>query len=140
MSTHGTSIVAVKAMPHERTRKRWAGHTEEQKTKIRNKLHDPSQWAWTTAQYLGMKPSDVKAAVVCAFRFAGWHAAKSGSCKLAGMIKLQVKDIPAKPGHPGLNPFTKASCMFKAKPSSKSVRITSLTGLKKVINKLPLQS
>ena len=80
------------------------------KIKVIKKLEDPSQWAWSTAQYLGMKPSEVKAAVVYAFRFAGWHAAKSGSCKLAGMIKLKVKDIPAKPGHPGLNPFTKAPC------------------------------
>merc|ERR1719453_1542798 len=59
---------------------------------------------------------------------------KSGSFKVAGMLKLKLKVRPAQPARKGVNPFTKEPCVFKAKPASKTVRGLSLKKLKDLIN------
>ena len=64
-----------------------------------------------------------------------WHAdKKSGSFTLAGMLILKLKVRPATKAKKGVNPFTKAPCVFKAKPASKTVRAIPMKKLKGTVN------
>ena len=60
------------------------------------------------------------------------HLKKDGPEKfmLAGMLKIMVKKVPAKPARKGKNPFTGEMMTFKAKPASKKVKVIPLRTLK----------
>lgn len=60
------------------------------------------------------------------------HLKKDGPKKfvLPGLLKLVVKNVPAKPEHEGKNPFTGEMMVFKAKPASKKVKAIALRALK----------
>jgi nucleoid DNA-binding protein len=51
---------------------------------------------------------------------------------LPGLLKIMVKNIPAKPARNGVNPFTKEPMKFKAKPASKKVKVLPLKMLKEM--------
>ena len=103
---------------------------EEQKEKYRQQ---PAMWAQCVAGELGLKPKDVKATVEAVLTFAAEHASKSGSFKLACMLKLKAKYKPARPFNPkGVNPFTKEHCVIKAKPAHKAVTAIPLNRLKEL--------
>jgi nucleoid DNA-binding protein len=52
-----------------------------------------------------------------------------GEVVLPGLLKLSVVNKPATPQHEGLNPFTKATMTYKAKPARKVVKIRALKTL-----------
>lgn len=60
------------------------------------------------------------------------HLKKDGPEKfvLPGLLKIVIKEVPAKPAREGINPFTKEPTVFKAKPASKKVKLIALSGLK----------
>ena len=58
----------------------------------------------------------------------------AGLFTLPGLLKMKVVKKPATPARQGINPFTKETVMFKAKPASKKVRVLPLKGLKKLVN------
>ena len=53
---------------------------------------------------------------------------------LPGFFKLTTKNIPAQKEKIGINPFTKEKMVFKAKPSSKKLKIKVLKNLRDIIN------
>jgi nucleoid DNA-binding protein len=48
------------------------------------------------------------------------------------IVKLKVKNVPAKPAHKGLDPFTKQEKEFPAKPASRKVRASPMKRLKQL--------
>lgn len=56
-----------------------------------------------------------------------------GEVILPGLLKLSVVTKPATPEHEGINPFTKAPTVFKAKPARKVVKVRPLKSLKDAI-------
>jgi len=63
------------------------------------------------------------------------HLKKGGPDKfmLPGLLKLVVKQVPAKKARAGINPFTGEKTTFKAKPASRKIKITALKPLKEMI-------
>jgi len=57
-----------------------------------------------------------------------------GIFTLPGLLKMKVGRKPATKAREGINPFTKAKMMFKAKPASKKVRVLPLKSLKSLVN------
>ena len=53
-----------------------------------------------------------------------------GVFNVPGLMKVKVVDKPAVPARKGINPFTKEETMFKAKPASRTVKVTPLKALK----------
>ena len=47
-----------------------------------------------------------------------------------GFIKVSRKDVAARPARKGVNPFTGEETMFKARPASKTAKLTALKKLK----------
>ncbi len=56
-----------------------------------------------------------------------------GEVTLPGLVKLVVKDTPAKPAGVARNPFTKKMVEVPAKPASKKVKAKPLAPLKKAV-------
>jgi nucleoid DNA-binding protein len=50
-----------------------------------------------------------------------------------GLLKLTVKNIPAKPAGKRMDPFTKTEKLFPAKPASKRVRARPMKSLKDMV-------
>jgi nucleoid DNA-binding protein len=57
-----------------------------------------------------------------------------GVFTLPGLLKMKVVKKPATKARQGINPFTKETMMFKAKPASKKVRLLPLKSLKALVN------
>lgn len=57
-----------------------------------------------------------------------------GMFTLPGLLKMKVVKKPATKARQGINPFTKETMMFKAKPASKKVRVLALKNLKSMVN------
>merc|ERR1711924_355696 len=87
----------------------------------------------SVAEKVGLKSKDVKSAVEGIMDVAA-EMKKTGSFKLAGMLKLKLKKKPATPARKGVNPFTKEPCVFKAKPASKTVKVIAMKKIKEAIN------
>src|SRR5688572_11796053 len=58
----------------------------------------------------------------------------NGMFTLPGLLKMKVVKKPATKARQGINPFTKETMTFKAKPASKKVRILPLKSLKGLVN------
>ena len=56
-----------------------------------------------------------------------------GLFTLPGLLKMRVVKKPATKARKGVNPFTGEEMMFKAKPASKTVKVTALKGLKDMV-------
>ena len=61
---------------------------EEKRKREREKAERAGEWALAVALCTGLKPKDIKAAVEGVLKVAAYHVKKSGSFKLAGMLKL----------------------------------------------------
>ena len=57
-----------------------------------------------------------------------------GEFVIPDLLKLTVKNIPAKPARKGIDPFTKTERTFPAKPAQRKVRSSALKKLKDLIN------
>ncbi len=56
-----------------------------------------------------------------------------GEFVIPDMLKLKVRNIPARKERKGLDPFTKQERVFPAKPATKKVRATALKKLKDLV-------
>ncbi len=67
----------------------------------------------------------------------GGHLKKGGPGKfvLPNMLKVVIRDVPARKARKGVNPFTGEETIFKAKPASKKVKILPLKQLKDMATK-----
>ena len=86
------------------------------------------------AKQIGLKRKNVKGVVEGIMGVAAKELKKNGSFKLAGMLNLKLKQKPASPARKGVNPFTKEPCIFKAKPASKTVKISVMKKIKDAVN------
>lgn len=57
----------------------------------------------------------------------------SGMFTVPGLLKLRLVKKPATKARKGINPFTKAEVMFKAKPARNTVRARPLKGLNELV-------
>lgn len=57
-----------------------------------------------------------------------------GEFVIPDLLKMKVKNIPAKPARKGKDPFSGQEKTFPAKPASKKVRATPLKKLKDLVN------
>ncbi len=55
-----------------------------------------------------------------------------GKFTLPGLLKMTVKNVPARKARKGINPFTGEPTTFKAKPATRKVRCTPLKALKEM--------
>ena len=53
-----------------------------------------------------------------------------GICNVAGLMKVTVVRKPATKARKGINPFTGEETVFKARPASKTAKVTALKKLK----------
>jgi nucleoid DNA-binding protein len=56
-----------------------------------------------------------------------------GVFTMPGLLKMRVLKKPARKARKGVNPFTGEEMMFKAKPASKTVKVSPLKGLKDMV-------
>jgi len=56
-----------------------------------------------------------------------------GEVLIPGLLSLNVVDKPATPQHEGINPFTKETMIFKAKPARKVIKARPLKALKDAV-------
>lgn len=56
-----------------------------------------------------------------------------GQFAFPGLMKMTVRKKPATKARKGINPFTGEETVFKAKPASKTVKVTPLKGLKDMV-------
>jgi nucleoid DNA-binding protein len=56
-----------------------------------------------------------------------------GLFTLPGLLKMRTVKTPATKARKGVNPFTGEEMMFKAKPASKTVKVSALKGLKDMV-------
>merc|ERR1712010_444414 len=87
----------------------------------------------SVAETTGLKTKDVKGVVDAFMGVAIAQVKTSGSFKIAGMLNMKLKNKPATKARKGINPFTKEPCVFKAKPTSKTVRCLPMKKLKELL-------
>ena len=56
-----------------------------------------------------------------------------GEFVIPDLLKLKVRNIPAKAKRKGINPFTKEEVTFPARPASRKIRATALKKLKDLV-------
>ena len=56
-----------------------------------------------------------------------------GVMQVPGLMKVVVKRMPARKARKGINPFTKAETIFKARPARNVVKVRTLQALKKMV-------
>jgi len=56
-----------------------------------------------------------------------------GAFVIPGLMQVKVIRKPAKPERKGINPFTKAEMIFKAKPAKNVVKVVPLKALKDMV-------
>ena len=86
------------------------------------------------AETTGLKRKDVKSIVEGIMGVAAEELKKIGSFKLAGMLNLKLKKKPATAARKDVNPFMKETCAFKAKPTSKTVKVIAMKKIKEAVN------
>lgn len=90
----------------------------------------------TIAEHVGMTRKQIAEIFDSLNEIITAHIKKGGPEKfiLPGLLKIIVKNMPAKPARDGINPFTKEPMKFKAKPASKKVRVLPLKILKDMVH------
>ena len=82
----------------------------------------------------GIGRDQVEAAVKGILHLAAEQMKKHGSFKLTGMLNFKLVVKPARQQRQGVHPKTKEPYTFKAKPASRTAKITPLNKLKEMIN------
>lgn len=88
----------------------------------------------TLSERTGLARKDVNAVLTELTVVVEGHIKRGGPGKftLPGMLKMTVKNVPAKKARKGINPFTGEPTTFKAKPASRKVRVIALKALKEM--------
>lgn len=86
------------------------------------------------AEATGITKKEVASVFDCLGQIINGHVKKNaaGACKIAGLMKIEVKRKPAVKARKGINPFTGEETMFKAKPARNVVKIKALKKLKEM--------
>ena len=88
----------------------------------------------TLSERTGLAKKEVSAVLSELTTVVEGHLKKGGPGKftLPGMLKMTVKNAPARKARKGINPFTGEPTTFKAKPASRKVKVTALKALKEM--------
>ena len=99
-----------------------------------SKVYTKGTLLTTLAERTGLPRKDVGAVFTELTTIVEGHLKRTGPGKftLPGMLKMTVKNVPAKKARKGINPFTGEPTTFKAKPASRKVRVTALKALKEM--------
>lgn len=99
-----------------------------------SKVYTKSLLLSTLSDRTGVSKKDVSAVLAELTVIVEGHLKKGGPGKftLPGMLKMVVKNAPAKKARKGINPFTGEPTIFKAKPASRKVKVTALKALKEM--------
>jgi nucleoid DNA-binding protein len=81
----------------------------------------------------GISKKDAGAVLASLAGMMGKSLKKSGVFQLPGLLKVKVVTKPATKARKGVNPFTGAEMMFKAKPARKVVKVLPLKALKDMV-------
>lgn len=85
------------------------------------------------SQRLGHPKSEVSKFVDCYAETVAVALKQDGEIVVPGLVKLKLKDTPAKPECERMNPFTKQMAKVAAKPASKKVKVSPVAALKKAV-------
>ncbi len=99
-----------------------------------SKVYTKGTLLTTLAERTGLPRKDVAAVFAELVTVVEGHLKRGapGKFTLPGMLKMTVKNVPAKKARKGINPFTGEPTTFKAKPASRKVRVTALKALKEM--------
>jgi len=88
------------------------------------------------AHHTGLARKDVGAVIDALGAIIGRHVNKRGAghFTLPGLLKITTVRKPATKARKGINPFTGAETMFKAKPARTVVKVQPLKSLKDMAN------
>lgn len=86
------------------------------------------------AEATGVTRKEVASVIDCLGEIINGHVKKGGAgvCKIAGLMKVEVKRKPAVKARKGINPFTGEEVMFKAKPARNVIKVKALKKLKEM--------
>lgn len=99
-----------------------------------SKVYTKGTLLTTLSERTGLPRKDVAAVFAELTTVVEGHLKRGapGKFTLPGMLKMTVKNVPAKKARKGINPFTGEPTTFKAKPASRKVRVTALKALKEM--------
>lgn len=99
------------------------------------KIYTKSTILTTLAERTGLARKDVSSVLSELNVIVEGHLKRGGPGKftLPGVLKMTVKNVPAKKARKGTNPFTGEPTIFKAKPASRKVRVLPLKALKEMV-------
>jgi len=83
------------------------------------------------SQKTNLPKQDVEAVFDTAIQLVQQELEKTGTANLAGLVKIERKQIPARPENPAYrNPFTKEIQVRPAKPASTKIKVRALKPIK----------
>lgn len=99
-----------------------------------SKVYTKGTLLTTLSERTGLPRKEVSAVLAELTTIVEGHLKRGGPGKftLPGMLKMTVKNVPARKARKGINPFTGEPTTFKAKPASRKVRVTALKALKEM--------
>ena len=81
----------------------------------------------------GLSKSDVNKVLDAVTAVMAESLRKHGQFKFNGLMNVKRKSTPARAAYKGMNNLTGKEQMFKAKPASKTVRVSALKALKDLV-------
>ena len=85
------------------------------------------------AENNGLSRKQVAGAFDTLGRIAAADLGKGVPVNVGGLLKITVRQRPARPAREGIDPFTKQPRSFAAKPASKVVKVRPLRALKDMV-------
>lgn len=99
-----------------------------------SKMYTKSTLLTTLSERTGLSRKEVGTVIEELVNVVEAHVKPGGPGKftLPGVLKMTVKNVPARKARKGINPFTGEPTIFKAKPASRKVKVTPLKALKEM--------
>lgn len=99
-----------------------------------SKMYTKSTLLTTLSERTGLSRKEVGTVIEELVNVVEAHVKRGGPGKftLPGVLKMTVKNVPARKARKGINPFTGEPTIFKAKPASRKVKVTPLKALKEM--------
>ncbi len=89
-----------------------------------------SEFVAAVAEKAGLEKKQVTAVLDAIAAIATNELKGARDMVLPGLVKITAVPKPAQPERPGINPFTKAPIIIKAKPASTAVKARPVKALK----------
>jgi len=131
-----TLKTAAKKTTAKKTTAKKATSKKSKNVSVGKKPFTKTELMSALAEETGLSKKDVGSFLEKLCDVISAHVSKSGPGVFSwpGMLKIEVKHIPATKARKGTNPFTGETMMFKAKPARKKVKIRALKALKEMVS------